>query len=140
MPGAQALQAPFLGLTFANVRLCTSMWSAPHSGHSSLIMIFTLRGLPAESVLHTPAGWVRTRGRKLRAVSCCRPCMLLLSSVGLQAARTPPAQLSTAPGPEPERCSPARGSVHWIWKHWPHAFSSSALKNLLEGAKAAVEK
>ncbi len=32
------------------------MWSDPHSGHSSEIMTAMDSGLPAESVLHTPAG------------------------------------------------------------------------------------
>ena len=44
--------------TFAKVSDWTSMWSAPHSGHLSEIMTITDRGLPAESVLHTPAGGV----------------------------------------------------------------------------------
>lgn len=45
--------------TLAKARDCTSMWSASHSGQESEIMAMMDSGLPALSVLHTPAGWGR---------------------------------------------------------------------------------
>lgn len=53
--------------TFAKVRDCTSTWSASHSGHLSEIITITLSGLPALSVLHTPAGGEEGRRGGVRA-------------------------------------------------------------------------
>ena len=107
-------------------------------------MTITLSGLPALSVLQVPAGRADGMGFKWRCVGelglWCGSREAEHAPARWQAHACPSLLHASARTPRARAHAPDRLSAHWIWKHWPQPFSSSDLKNELDGDRAAAEK